>query len=135
MRLPDWPARLDRFLAERRDRPFAWGGNDCCLFVLDWIAEATGTRPFDPRGQYHDQAEAAALLRKHWNTDDLTLVATDLLGQPLATPLLAGRGDVLAFQRDKGVWLGLCVGSQGVAVGRRGLVTLPLSLAIYGWRV
>ncbi|MEI8397262.1 MAG: hypothetical protein WCF85_21275, partial [Rhodospirillaceae bacterium] len=69
MRHPDWPVRLDRFLAERRDRPFAWGSNDCCLFVLDWIELATGTRPFDPRGLYHDQAEAAALLRKHWNTD------------------------------------------------------------------
>ncbi|MEI8396433.1 MAG: hypothetical protein WCF85_16995 [Rhodospirillaceae bacterium] len=135
MRHPDWPVRLDRFLAERRDRPFAWGVHDCSLFVLDWIEQATGTRPFDPRGLYHDQSEAAVLLHKHWNTDDLITVATGLLGQPLVTSMLAGRGDVLAFQRDKGVWLGLCVGSVGVAVGRRGLVTLPLSLAIYGWRL
>ena len=135
MRVPDWPARLDRFLQGRRERPFRWGDHDCCLFALDWIEVATGRRLAEVRGSYHEAEGAAALLRARWGTDDLITVATSLLGEPLAAPLLAGRGDLLAFRHGPHVWLGLCAGPVGVAPGRRGLVTLPLARAINAWRI
>ena len=135
MRVPDWPARFDHFLAARRERPFAWGSHDCCLFALDWIEDATGRRLAEVRGSYHEAEGAAALLRARWGTDDLITVATSLLGEPLAAPLLAGRGDLLAFRHGPHVWLGLCAGPVGVAPGRRGLVTLPLARAINAWRI
>jgi len=134
-RHPDWPARFERFLAACRERPFAWGEHDCCLLVLDWIELATGRRPADTRGAYRDAAGAAAVMRQRWGSDDLIAVASAALGDPLASPLLAGRGDVLAFGHGALVWLGLCVGHHGVAVTRNGLVTLPLGRAIVGWRV
>ena len=135
VRVPDWPARLDRFLQERRERPFAWGQHDCCLFALDWIEEATGRRLAEVRGLYRDADGAAALLRERWNTGDLTALATRLLGDPLSVPLLAGRGDLLAFQYGEQVWLGLCAGPVGVAPGKCGLVTVPLARAVAAWRV
>ena len=135
MRHPDWPARLDAFLQQRRERPFRWGEHDCCLMALDWIEDATGVRLAEARGLYHDADGAAALLRERWDTGDLTALATLMLGPPLASPLLAGRGDLLAFRHGGNVWLGLCAGPVGVAPGRRGLVTLPLSRAIYAWRI
>ena len=135
VRHPDWPARFDHFLAARRERPFQWGDHDCCLFALDWIEEATGVRLAEVRGLYRDADGAAALLRQRWGTGDLIVVATSLLGEPLTTPLLAGRGDLLAFRHGPHVWLGLCAGPVGVALGKRGLVTLPLSRTVSGWRV
>ena len=135
MRRADWPARLDRFLQDRRALPFAWGAHDCCLLVLDWIETVTGVRLADTRGRYRDADSAAALMRERWGSDDLMAVATRLLGEPLASPLLAGRGDVLAFRHGDGVWLGLCAGRTGVAVTRNGLVALPLSHAITAWRL
>ncbi len=135
VRVPDWPVRLDRFLRQRRERPFAWGDHDCCLFALDWIETATGVRLAEVRGLYRDAEGAAALLRARWGTGDLTALATLMLGPPLASPLLTGRGDLLAFRHGGNVWLGLCAGPVGVAPGRRGLITLPLSRAIYAWRI
>ena len=135
MRIPDWPVRFDHFLAARRERSFAWGDHDCCLFALDWIEEATGRRLAEVRGLYRDAEGAAALLRERWNTGDLTALATLMLGAPLPSPLLAGRGDLLAFRHDDRVWLGLCAGPAGVAPGRRGLVMVPLSRAVAAWRI
>ena len=135
VRVPDWPARFDHFLAARRERPFQWGDHDCCLFALDWIEEATGRRLAEVRGLYCDADGAAALLRARWGTGDLTALATLMLGPPLASPLLAGRGDLLAFRHGGNVWLGLCAGPVGVAPGKRGLVTLPLGRAVAAWRV
>jgi len=68
MRVPDWPARLDRFLQERRERSFQWGDHDCCLFALDWVEAATGVRLAEARGLYQDAEGAAALLRDRWGT-------------------------------------------------------------------
>ena len=134
-RQPDWPMRFERFLAACRERPFAWGEHDCCLLVLDWIELATGRRPADTRGRYRDAAGAAAVMGERWGSDDLIAVVSAELGPPLASPLLAGRGDVLAFRHGQRVWLGLCVGHHGVAVTAKGLGTLPLGRAILGWRV
>ena len=135
VRRPDWPARLDAFLQVRRERLFAWGEHDCCLFALDWIETATGRRLAEVRGLYSDAEGAAALLRQRWDTADLAVLATLMLGPPLAAPLLAGRGDLLAFRHGEHLWLGLCAGPAGVAPGRRGLVTVPLSRAVSAWRV
>ena len=42
---------------------FAWGTNDCCLFVCDVILAMTGTDlGEDYRGEYSTAEEAAALI-------------------------------------------------------------------------
>ncbi|MBM3855052.1 MAG: hypothetical protein FJ399_18170, partial [Verrucomicrobia bacterium] len=37
-RLPDWPARLDAFIEQRRRSAFAWGVHDCCQFARAAVA-------------------------------------------------------------------------------------------------
>lgn len=58
------PDLLQRFLAERAGRVFAWGENDCVLLVADWVAIATGAP--DPasrwRGRYGDAVAAGNIL-------------------------------------------------------------------------
>ncbi|MEI6986416.1 MAG: hypothetical protein WCK65_09815 [Rhodospirillaceae bacterium] len=126
---------LGSFIELRRNLPFIWGTHDCCQFSVDWIEHVTGRRVDDTRNRYHDAASSGDQLRGLYGTDDLIAVATQLLGEPLASPLLACRGDVLAFRRLDMVFFGLCMGIKCVAVGKKRLVTLPLSSAIAAWRI
>jgi hypothetical protein len=52
-RLPDWPEQLAAFIEARRDMPFDWAVNDCCVLAADAVLAMTG-RDFlaDYRGRY-----------------------------------------------------------------------------------
>ena len=58
-RFPDWARRLRSAIAERRDRPHAWGQHDCAINAADLVQAQTGidfAAPF--RGRYTDEASA-----------------------------------------------------------------------------
>ena len=54
---------LKAFLGSYADKPFAWGVDDCCLFLADWIEANYG---FDPaatvRRTYRDKQSCHRLL-------------------------------------------------------------------------
>ena len=55
--------RLGNFLQRYTDRPFAWGADDCSLFLADWWQEIHGVDPAAHlRGTYSDEAGKAAIV-------------------------------------------------------------------------
>src|SRR5690242_8272988 len=85
-RYQDWPERLAAFVATMRDRPFAWGSWDCCLFVAAAIKEMTGVdfgEPFRATG-YNDEASAYAIVAEYGSTEALW---NSLLGKPVGWQL------------------------------------------------
>jgi hypothetical protein len=134
-RLDDWPSRLRAFIRSRRELPFAWGSNDCCTFAIGGGVEAlTGVLLLPDVQRPTTELGAARFLLDRGHRDASGL-ATELLGEPLATPRLAQRGDVVALPADEGVTLGICLGTDAAAPGPSGLVFAPLSCALKAWRV
>lgn len=134
-RYPDWAERLSRFIAERRDHPFAWGTQDCCLFAADAVYAITGTDlATDFRG-YQDKDEALALVQRYGGLAPLadTIAAQHQL--KTVSPRLAHRGDICLFEATFGQTLGICIGADMIAPGGSGLVTIPLNKALKAWRV
>ncbi len=131
MRREDWPSRLSDFIEAARRRPFSWGRHDCCLFAADWVREATGADPAaDWRGRYRSASGARRILRQHFD-GDVAAVATAVLGEPLASPLLAQRGDVALVDGA----LGVVIGAEVALLGEAGLAFHPLGTAARAWRV
>lgn len=118
-------AKLSAFIAERNDVPFAWGKNDCCLLVADWVLQATGKDvAADFRGKYISQSGAFKQLFKR-GLNDVQSVFKDRLNPEIAVAY-ARRGDVALVEFNGEFVGGIITINAVVCVGEAGLVTLPI---------
>lgn len=129
-RHPDWQLRLQAFVQSRLAKPFAWGTQDCCLFVCDAIEAITGHDPAADLRGYSTEREAARILRDHGGVFGLAEARAGA-----AVPVLAAQvGDVGLLPLDGRDTLALCGGAHWLAPGAAGLVALPLETAVAAWR-
>lgn len=132
LRLRDWPERLDALMAERRDAPFAWGRNDCCLFAADAVLAVSGIDVADQlRGRYDTAAQAAELLEDLGGVERL---AEQMLGDEVL-PAQAQPGDIGLVHTGGRQSLAVCGGQHWHAPGEARLETLPRSAATRAWRM
>lgn len=130
MRFPDWPERLAAFIESRRETPFEYGTNDCCLFAADAVLALTGVDfAAEYRGKYSTKLGAARLLTKVGGT--LGIADEKLEPLPLA---LAGRGDIVLVPTDEGDALAVCVGPSAAAPTERGLTFVPRTVFKRAWK-
>ncbi len=139
-RFPDWPRRLDDFIRERRSQPYVYGSNDCGGWILDWIRAATGV-DLMPGFDRPRSARAAARYLLSRGHRDVEGMALEVLGAPLASARLAGRGDVVSFVsgfEGEGAGerhLAIVTGVLAVTPGRDGVLWVPRPLWVSGWRI
>lgn len=129
-RFPDWPVRLNQYLLAVRERSFAYGSYDCCIFVAGAIEAMTGADPMpEYRGQYNSVETGKAALR---TLGQGTLLKTlyRKFGKPL--PGAHGRKGDIAWYNGA---LGLVLGRVAMFVGVNGFVLVPLSQLQYTFRV
>ena len=134
MRVANWISRLAARLEAARDTPFVWGQHDCATWAFDLRRDLTGGEDVAARwrGRYRTQMGAARVLRRlGWPS--LEAAGRDLLGDPLPSPLLAQRGDMVLGGEDPA--FGICIGAQAAFVAQEGLVRLPLDRCHLAWRV
>ena len=133
-RIENWTTILAARLEAVRDLPFAWGRHDCATWAFDLRRDLTGGEDVAAlwRGRYTTALGAQRIMRKlGWQ--NIEAMGRDLLGDPLATPLLAQRGDLVLGGEDPA--FGVCAGARAVFISPDGLVQLPLSVCSLAWRV
>lgn len=132
MRSNNWEDKLHLFIEEKRNVPFKWGENDCCLFCCDWVAIALG---FDPgeqyRGRYSTALGAMRVLREIRGVEG---IATGVLGAP-EPARFASRGDIVSLPTPHGDALGVCIGAVAAFAGTDKIMFKPLSVCKLTWRV
>ncbi len=121
--------KLEAFLIERRNTPFEWGTNDCCLFVADAVKVLTNVDYAASLRGYTTRFGAA---RRIYKAGGLSSIVDGLL-TPI-NPALARRGDVILCETEEGAALGICVGSKFAAAGPNGVLFYSMTLAKKGWR-
>lgn len=132
MRFHDWPEKLDAYIAERRDLPFAWGkgAQDCCSFAAGAVLAQTGVDPMATLPDYADAAEADLVIGEQGLAPLL-----DERFPRRRSPGLMQRGDVcVALIKGRESVL-VCIGAEIVGPGARGLVFLPRAEALIAWAV
>jgi len=133
MRVENWPTKLVDFIESRRHEPFAWGQNDCSLFVADALIEITGTDYAAPfRGEYSTAIGSFRAL-KAAGFDSVLEYLTATFGEPCHKNQLS-RGDVGLFESPTGPTVAICIGAIFVATGEAGLVFIPFEQIIVGWQ-
>ena len=132
-RLVDWPSRLNDHIEEWRHKKFEWGKADCALFCLYAEKAICGASRFDDFiGKYRSAAGSAKALLKIGGGDLAANVGARL---DEIEPYKAQRGDVALIDTPLGDALSLVVGDKVAAMGKDGLVFLPLSAAKQAWKV
>jgi len=132
-RLVDWPTRLNDHIEEWRHKKFEWGKSDCGHFCLYAEKAICGASRFDDWiGQYSSQNGFARFLVKMGLGDLATSVGARLREIKV---LEAQRGDVALIDTPLGDALSLVVGDKVAAMGKDGLIFLPLMSAKKAWKV
>lgn len=136
-RVADWPKRLHEYIETYREIPFAWGTNDCATFAIGALLTLTDTTYADwPSIPVHDGRVGAGKLLLRMPLGDW---AATVLGAPLASPLLAQRGDIVlhtAVDQEFEAGLAVCYGPGHCAPSKTGLLFSPnMRFALQAWRV
>lgn len=129
MRVDGWESKLNDVISQ--SSVFEWGTNDCCMFAVRVVEAITGIDHGKPYRGYKTERGAASRLLKHGGVEG---IATKELGEPKST-LLAKRGDVVSFETQDQIALGICIGDKIVAVSKAGIVSLSMREAIKAWSV
>lgn len=139
-----WATRgLHDFLLSRKDTPFTWGENDCCMFAADAIQATTGIDiAADFRGRYNDADSALAAIESVTggkSVEDAAAYCASKHGLiELHEPLMAQRGDlVLVDDPTQGTIAGIVHlnGRHVAVVGERGLKARSIRHIKRAWRV
>jgi hypothetical protein len=134
-RLPDWTERLAELVEERRQAPFAWGSQDCCLFAADAVVAVTGGDPAAAwRGKYRTEAGAERLLGALGLEGTVAQALADF-GLQECPPAFAQRGDLAIVASGNLPTVGVVLGDAVAAPGPDGLAFVPLTSASRAWGV
>lgn len=116
----DWADQMYSVIAQHESESFAWGANDCCLFVarvLDAMTDSSHAALLAEK--YSDEQSAIAFIREHGS---LAAAVSEFLGAPVEKR--AVRGDVVLFEGGQGDAVGICLGSKIVGMGQAGIQSL-----------
>ncbi|RZU39323.1 DUF6950 family protein [Edaphobacter modestus] len=138
-----WHTRaFHNFLVERATSPFAWGTNDCALFVADAILAITGTDIAENfRGKYTTELGALRIIKKITGGSTIADAATYCANKHgLAEhthPLMAKRGDLVVIDNGGNLIAGVVHlnGRHVVSVGENGIVQLPITNIVRAWSI
>lgn len=135
VRRPDWPRQLAALFEARRHQPYAYGVNDCAVFMRDAVQAVTGIDVLAGMELPTNWIGAARfLIARGW--EDVEEMAAALLGAPLPAPLMAGRGDVVSFRSIDGEpHLAVVAGSVAGTPGVTGIEWVPMQGWRKAWRV
>ncbi len=139
-RNPKWQELMHYFLMDRRQQPFAWGTNDCCMFVADHIQTVTGfDMAADYRGQYGSEWGAAKMFAAAGGLENFVALEFKKHGMTEIPVVFAQRADVL-LNRQNGSPALMVMDFDGIhALGiheTKGIVRVPaLHNCARAWRI
>jgi hypothetical protein len=127
-RRDNWPDLLSKFIEQKRDQPFAWGINDCCLFGANWIELCTGIDPAARlRGTYNSALSGVRVLEKHGGLIGTIQAHMEPLGFKPIGQGFAARGDIAVRDCGNGETMTIVIGSKIAYVGKDGLLFADLN--------
>lgn len=139
MRLPGWERRFAELIESARDREWAWGTWDCCMFVCAAIQALTGKSCADAfAGRYRDRDGAEAILAERGGLLALAEEVAAKEGFAGISVTMARRGDVVLSSLLGRHTFGVCVGDSVAYVeAAKGLLLVPITSHVHvaAWRI
>lgn len=136
MRRTDWRRRLGEYVAGLRTEPYAFGRQDCWLFVAGAIEAMTGADHANVhRGRYKTARGALGIVKRAGAANMADFAGLFL--EEIEAPVFAQIGDVMAIPTDDafGFSLGILNGERILVVTPDGIDTRDRSEATRAFRV
>lgn len=128
-RISTWDAALSDYIASKRDVPFEYGVNDCCVFATGAVEAITGEDKFaEFRGKYDSLKGSIRALKEIGEGD---LESTFDARFPVIPIASAQRGDLVLLDDSVGV----VAGRFAWFVSDDGLERVPMSYWEKAWGV
>jgi hypothetical protein len=128
-RIPNWESALSDYILSKRDEPFVYGQNDCCMFAAGAMIVITGIDPIPEfRGKYKSLTSSIKAL-KEFGAGDLEKTIDGKL--PEIPVGLARRGDVAFYDGS----LGVVMDGYAWFVSDDGLERIPRSEWTKAWSI
>lgn len=128
-RASDWEQRLSDYIASKREAPFVYGENDCCMFAAGAVMAMTGVDPMEEfRGQYKSLSTSIRALKEIGCGDLESTVDSKATEIPIG---LAQRGDIAFFDGS----LGVIIDGYAWFVSDDGLERIPRGMWDKAWSV
>ena len=140
MRLAEWSHNLDDLIDSLRDKPFAWGENDCLNFANQAHVAMTG-KPLasDWAGNYKTAFGAKRHYVKLLKTQGFANIEQALDKRLLRIHVkLPPRGSLVGCPADNQVTnlaLGVCIGEKVAFISDAGVVFLPTQAGDIFWAI
>lgn len=140
MRLAEWSHNLDDLIDSLRDKPFAWGENDCLNFANQAHLAMTG-KPLasDWMGNYKTAFGAKRHYVKLLKTQGFSTIQQALDKRLLRIHVkLPPRGSLVGRPADNQVTnlaLGVCIGEKVAFISDEGVVFLPAQADDIFWAI
>jgi hypothetical protein len=129
-RVIEWKTILKETIENNRNRNFAWGTFDCCLFPAICVDAMTGSNFVEElKSHYSNKKEALEWIKEAGGLD---AIVSSYLGDAV-DPAFIGKGDVVMINGNPA--LGIFDGRHVLATGKDDLVLLPHSLIVKGWKI
>lgn len=135
-RVEDWRRRLGAYVNEVRTTPYAFGRQDCWLFVAGAVAAMTGTDHAKPhRGRYKTARGALGVVKRAGASNMADFAGLFL--EEHEAPVFAQIGDVMAIPTDDafGFSLGVLNGERVLVVSPNGIDTRDRAEATRAFKV
>lgn len=103
-RISNWESALSEYIESKRNAPFEYGVNDCCMFAAGSVEAITGEDPMaEFRGEYKSLATSVRALQEIGAGD----LESTMDGKfPIVPISHAQRGDLAFFDGSIGVVIG-----------------------------
>jgi hypothetical protein len=139
-RIKGWEKALGEYIERTASVPFAWGAQDCCLWVCDAIGQYTEDADLGAefRGKYSSAVGAAKVMVAYCGggVEQLAEKIAAERGISEVAVMKAQRGDVVLVDTERGPALGLVALNGSVLFARdEGLGVMTLKQCRRAWRI
>jgi hypothetical protein len=124
--------KLEDYVRDWDSRQFDWSNANCGHFASGWVRACEGWSPIEAAGEFADEAGVASLVAAHGS---LSEACSYFLRRRPVPATMAGVGDLVLLSLGAINALGVCNGRRAFAMSHEGVVCLPMSAAISGWKV
>jgi hypothetical protein len=129
MRVAIWEQALSDYISSKRDEPFQYGVNDCCMFAAGAVEAMTGVDPMEEfKGTYSDLRGSIKALKEIGDGDLETTLDSKFEEVAISH---AQRGDLAFFDESVGV----IMGGFAYFVSDEGLERIPREMWEKCWSV
>jgi hypothetical protein len=129
MRVAIWEEALSDYISSKRDEPFQYGVNDCCMFAAGAVEAMTGVDPMEEfKGTYSDLRGSIKALKEIGEGDLETTLDSKFEEVAISH---AQRGDLAFFDESVGV----IMGGFAYFVSDEGLERIPREMWEKCWSV